>query len=167
MPRRYLLFALTGEAADAIQRIRVEWDPVMAERIPPHLTLVYPQEVNNEELLLERVAVVASRTAPFDVSPGRVERSNLGGVWLRVLDDSNTWSRLRAKILTAPFEPYPVTPHVTVVHPRTSPRSPEALEAMNGRGIEQTSLLDEILYTETGRRGTRVLNRFPLEGRKA
>ncbi|HXV72965.1 MAG TPA: 2'-5' RNA ligase family protein [Acidimicrobiia bacterium] len=164
MPRRYLLLALTGEAAERVQRMRREWDPVMAERISPHLTLIYPQEVDNEELLLQRVAEVASRTAPFDVRPGRAERSNLGGVWLRVVDESGTWSRLRATILTPPFAPYPVTPHVTIVHPRTSPWSSEALAAMNGAGIEQTSQLDEIIYTETGRRGTKVLERFQLEG---
>jgi len=164
MPRRHLLFALSGEVAERVQGLRLEWDPVMADRIPPHVTLVYPQEVNDETLMVERIAEVASRTAAFDVSPGTVEKSNVDGVWYRVVDPSNTWSALRAVVLRPPFTPYPVIPHITVVHPRTSQRGPEALATLAGRVIDGQSRLDEVLYTETGKTGTRVLDRFSLDG---
>lgn len=162
MPRRYLLFVLDGEAAETVQGLRRQWDPVMAERIDAHLTLVYPQEFDDEELLLERAAAAASNTAPFEVRPGTVERSNLGGVWARVLDDSGAWAELRSSILTPPFRPYPVTPHITIVHPRTSDRSREALASLNGARIWQPLRVEELLFTETGKGGTRVLDRFPL-----
>lgn len=162
MPRRHLLIELTGEVADQVQEYRREYDPVMADRIPPHVTLVYPQEADDEELLLDRVAEAAAATTPFDLGPGDVEKSNLGGVWFTVVDPSGTWSNLRRSILGPPFEPYPVTPHITVVHPRTSHRGPEALAAMNGTRVRGLCRVDEVVYAETGRRGTRVLERFPL-----
>lgn len=162
MPRRHLLFVLTGETTDRVQDFRREYDPVMAERIPPHVTLVYPEEVTNEGLLIERIDEAASRTAPFDMSPGEAKQSNLGGVWFRAVDPSGTWSGLRESVLAPPFEPYPVIPHITVVHPRTSKRGSEALAAMDGPRIHGQCHLDEVVYTETGRDGTKILERFPL-----
>jgi len=164
MPRRHLLFVLTGEAAERIQGLRREWDPVMASRIPPHVTLVYPEEVSDEDLLMERTAKVASLTAPFELSPGPIGESNLGGVWFRVVDPSDSWSGLRDSILGPPFTPYPVIPHITVVHPRTSGRGPEALTAIDGTRIQQRCRVEEVLYTETSRSGTQVLKHFPLAG---
>lgn len=157
-----MLFVLAGEAAERIQALRREWDPVMAERIPPHLTLVYPEEVSDEDLLMVRTTEAASRTEPFDLSPGEIGVSNLGGVWFRVVDPSGTWARLRATILTPPFTPYPVIPHITVVHPRTSDRGAEAMAAMDGTRIRGRCQLDEVLYTETSRKRMKILERFPL-----
>jgi 2'-5' RNA ligase len=156
---------LEGTAAERVQELRRRWDPVMADRIDPHLTLVYPQEFTDEALLLERTANAASRVPPFEVCPGTVEPSNLGGVWSHVSDDSGSWSELRTEILAPPFKRYPVTPHITIVHPRTSHRSQEALAALNGAQMFHPCLIDEVLYAETGKGGTTILGRFRLEGR--
>jgi hypothetical protein len=40
----------------------------MASRIPPHVTLVYPEETVDKSLLFDRVAQGADATAPFKVS---------------------------------------------------------------------------------------------------
>lgn len=53
--RRHLLFPVTGKAANDLQTLRVRWDPVMADRTPPHISLVYPEEVDDDGLLLSRV----------------------------------------------------------------------------------------------------------------
>lgn len=164
MPRRYLVSVLSGEAAERVQSLRLKWDPVLAERIEPHITLVYPQEFTDEALLLERTARAAARTPPFEVSPGTVEQSNLGGVWSHVIDDSGSWARLRTEILAPPFKRYPVTPHITILHPRTSHRSEEALACINGAQMRIPCLIDELLFAETGKRGTTILWRFPLVG---
>ena len=136
----------------------------MASRIPPHVTLVYPEEVGDEDLLMERTAEVASLTAPFELSPGPVGESNLGGVWFRVVDPSDSWSGLRDSILGPPFTPYPVIPHITVVHPRTSERGAEALAAIDAVQIEQPCRIDEVLYTEMSRNGMQVLHSYPFTG---
>lgn len=136
----------------------------MAARIPPHVTLVYPQEANDEDLLMERVASAASQTGSFPMTLGRVEESNLGGVWIRVADPSETWSKLRRLVLGPPFTPYPVVPHVTVVHPRTSERGPDALVNITDVFVQEKCEFDEVLFTETSRSEMKVLQRFPLTG---
>ena len=84
-----------------MQSLRVRWDPVMASRTPPHVTLAYPEETGDEDLLLERAERAAVDTAPFsiwfDVVPGNEQGD--GGVWFPVVDPSNTWDQLRRRIL--------------------------------------------------------------------
>lgn len=66
--RRHLLFLVEGEVADVVQALRARWDPVMTARIPPHVSLVYPEEVTDERLLLERAT---THTATTDASRPR------------------------------------------------------------------------------------------------
>ncbi|MFP4074008.1 MAG: 2'-5' RNA ligase family protein [Actinomycetota bacterium] len=66
--RRHLLFLLEGEVADVVQALRARWDPVMAARIPPHVSLVYPEEVTDERLLLERATTHTATTDAFSAS---------------------------------------------------------------------------------------------------
>lgn len=160
--RRHVLFALRGELAEDLQALRVEWDPVMAARVPPHVTLVYPEETVNESLLLDRVAQVADATAPFAIWLGDLESSDRGGVWFPVVDPSDSWERLRSRLLAPPSHRLPVTPHATVVHPRTSDRGREAMSALTGTRFDGPFDFDEILFTETSREGTAILHRFSL-----
>lgn len=166
MTRRHLQFILSGPVADPVELLRREWDPVMAARARAHISLVYPEEHNDESLLLKRAVDAASRTAPFAITLGEIssEDGGRGGVWYRVKDASRTWSDLRAQLLSAPFHQLPVEPHVTIVHPRTSKRGPEALAAISGGRISGEITLDEIVYTETDLSGMRVLYRFRLLG---
>lgn len=52
--RRHLSIALREPAAEPLERLRQVWDPRMAEAVPAHVTLVYPEETLDETLLLER-----------------------------------------------------------------------------------------------------------------
>lgn len=160
--RRHVLLALRGEGAEELQTLRVEWDPEMAARVPAHVTLVYPEETVNEPLLLNRVAQVADATAPFAIWLGDLESSDRGGVWFRVVDPSDSWERLRSRILAPPFHRLPVKPHATVVHPRTSDRGREAMNALVGTRFDSSFDFCEILFTNISREGTTILHRFPL-----
>lgn len=160
--RRHLLFLLEGLVADRLQPLRHRWDPVMASRTPPHVSLVYPEEATEDSLLLDRAALAAADTAPFVVSLGDVEQSGRGGVWFSVLDPSNMWDQLRSRILRPPFHPIPVKPHATVVRPRTSTRGPEAFTKLTGVRIEGDVNISEMVFTETSESGMRILKRFPL-----
>jgi 8-oxo-dGTP pyrophosphatase MutT (NUDIX family) len=164
MIRRHLQFILSGPVADQIEILRQQWDPVMAARAPAHLSLVYPEEWNDEGLLLTRTLEASSHTPPLVITLGQVagEDGGRGGVWYLVTDVSNTWSTLRATLLAAPFCRLAVEPHVTIVHPRTSNRGAQALAALSGVSIAGEVALSEIVHTETDPSGMRVLNRFPL-----
>ena len=61
----------------------------------------------------------------------------------------------------------PIEPHVTVVHPLTSSRGPEALVDLSGVRISGKVELNEIVYTETDASGMRVLDRFQFLGSSA
>ncbi len=162
--RRHLLFILTDDVAHRLQALRVRWDPVMARRIPPHVSLVYPEEADDEALLLRRAASVAEKTAPFDIFFGDLEtdRRGRGGVWFPVVDPSDTWGRLRTSILAPPFRQLPMRPHATVVHPRTSDRGPEALVDLKGSSLDGEARITEVLFTETRPSGMEILNHFAL-----
>jgi mutator protein MutT len=164
--RRHVLFLLTGEVAVRLQALRSEWDPVMAARIPPHVSLVYPEETVDEPLLLDRVTRAAAETAPFVISLADLESSDTGGVWFPVSDPSDGWATLRSTILAPPFRPLPVEPHATVVHPRTSDRGKEATTELAGTRIDGSVHLGEMLFTETSKKGMHTLDRFPLTGQR-
>ncbi len=135
----------------------------MAARTPPHVSLAYPEETVDEGLLVERTERVTSETPAFGVTVGEsMTESEQGAVWFSVLDPTGTWTRLRKVILAPPFHPLPLTPHVTVVHPRTSDRGAEAFAELGGTRIEKEILLGEVAFTETDRSGMRILERFPL-----
>lgn len=160
--RRHVLFVLTGDVAQKVQALRTRWDPVMASRIPPHLSLVYPEETVDESLVLDRVAQAARATPPFEVTLGDLVGSDRGGVWFWVNDPSDTWRRLRSTILTPPSISLPHKAHVTVVHPRTSKQGRKSGGELEGTLIEGDIEIREMLFTETGETGMTILGRFPL-----
>jgi hypothetical protein len=161
---RHLQFVLSGAVAERLEVLRREWDPVMANRSPAHVSLVYPEEMTDERLLLERTSEAVAETAPFSISLGALvaDEAGRGGIWFPVEDPSQTWEGLRAAILAPPFRPLPITPHATVVHPRTSARGAEAAAQLAGVCIAGAVTLSELVFTETGPSGMRVLDRFPL-----
>lgn len=169
MRRRHLQFILAGSVADQIESLRRRYDSVMAARTPAHISLVYPEEYDDETLLISRAASAARHTSLFTVTLGEAsgENGGRGGVWYSIADPSRTWNTLRAAILSTPLRTLPIEPHVTVVHPRTSGRGPEALADLSGVGISGKVDLSEIVYTETDASGMRVLDRFQLLGSSA
>lgn len=141
----------------------------MAVRAPAHISLVYPEEHNNETLLLSRAAIAADHTAPFRIGLDKVagENEGLGGVWFLVRDPSKTWETLRNSLLSDPFSPLQISPHITIAHPRTTNFGPKAMAALANSQITGNVELREIAYTETTSRGMRILERFELAGTQA
>ena len=166
MSRRHLQFLPTGPAVDPVEASRRRWDPVMAARAPAHISLVYPEEYDDEDLLISRAKAAASQASPFTVEIAHLttEDGGLGGVWYLMTDSSGTWRALRAAILTKPFRTLQVEPHITIVHPRTSHQGPAAFAELKDISIVGKLELNEIVYTETDVSGMRVLSRMPLRG---
>jgi 2'-5' RNA ligase len=131
---------LPPRVAEPVEAVRREWDPLMAEQIPAHVTLAYPQEAPVAPLLVARLRAASATAAPFRLrlgTPSYFDRPE-GGVYIGVEDVDCGYRRLRAEVLYPPFRPAVFPPHVTLVHPRTSPRGREFWE----RGRYQVGAVD-------------------------
>ena len=115
---------LPPEIARSIEAARREWDPDMANRIAAHVTLVYPQEAPNAELLIERVHEASDSLGPFRLRLGDVacfERPE-DGVYVNVKDVDGGYRKMREHVLRPPFHHLAFPAHVTLVHSQTSRR---------------------------------------------
>jgi 2'-5' RNA ligase len=152
------------EIAEPIEAVRHAWDPLMAAQIAAHVTLAYPQEAPNVDSLVARLRTIAPRTAPFRLRLGAVacfERPE-AGVYLAVDDVDGGYRRLRRGLLRPPFQPATFPPHVTLVHPRTSPHGRDFWERAERQSYDLEFTVDEIAITAfDGARWT-VRHRFPL-----
>jgi mutator protein MutT len=137
----------------------------MAHRAPAHVTLAYPEEFDDEVMLLARTREATRDAFAFSVAIHGVgcEVDREGGVWFLVDDSSGIWASLRAQILSAPFRTLGSQPHITIVHPRTSKQGRAALAALAHSTFTATFNLNEVIYTETSDEGMRVIERFPLQ----
>ncbi len=114
----------------------------MANRIAAHVTLAYPQEAQNVELLMERVREASACVGPFRLSLGDIacfERPE-DGVYVRVEDIDGGYRRMREHVLRPPFHRLALPAHVTLVHPQTSSRGREFWD----RGAHQRQSLEFI-----------------------
>jgi 2'-5' RNA ligase len=121
---------LPEPAATAVQELRSSYDPAMARRIEPHITIVY--DVPSLDLLRTRLATAVGAVAPFPITlepPACWGGDPDGGIFLAVHDPDAGIERLRRPVMVPPFEqPDGVTyhPHVTLVHPRSTTASDRA-----------------------------------------
>lgn len=117
--RRQVTVFVDGPVGEGIARLRRRWDPVMADRIGPHVTVVY--DVDDD--LVERLNTVASATPPFTLGleHPRCWDVPVGGVYFPVVDEVGALDGLRARL--GATSPVGVTyrAHVTIMHPRTTP----------------------------------------------
>lgn len=149
--RRHLSIHIDGEAAIALDALRAEWDPKMAKICSPHITLVYPEEVADEGLLIERAAQLVPNIHPFDVVVAEVigDDEGRGGVFAAIEDRTGQLTRLREALLTPPQQPLGYPFHSTIAHPRTS-RDPVACwQRLRGVRLDITVRVDELLHTST------------------
>jgi hypothetical protein len=127
--RRQVTVFADGAVGTDIARLRRRWDPVMAERIGPHVTVVY--EVDDD--LLERLDTVASSTPPFTLELERPQcwGGPAGGIYFPVVDEAGALDELRARLGAVAPAGVTYRPHVTITHPRTTPAD-RALAAWAG-----------------------------------
>lgn len=109
--------------ASLVQQVRSRYDPVMAGRISPHVTLVY--EVPDPTVLAERLMAACAAAPRFRLrlsGPQCWGNEPERGVYLPAEDTDRGIEGLRRQVIQPPFtEPANVVyqPHVTLVHPRT------------------------------------------------
>jgi 2'-5' RNA ligase len=160
MRRRAVVLFVRGTVADEIDEARRTWDPVMAGRIDPHVTLVH--DIADHAAAEGRVVELARRTAPFRItltSTACWAGTARYGVYLGVDDVDGGIAELHAALADLEHPAWarmPFHPHVTVVHGRTvDPDLAEpAWAALCDRRFDRTvtfGALDVIeLDTDTG-----------------
>lgn len=165
--RRHLMFVFEEDELSEIADMRRRWDPIMARGVPPHVTLAYPEEFDDQELLLERARVAGTAIGPFSLVCGEVVACDGGanGVFLAVEDASGSWNELRKSLLSTPFSRFDVLPHLTIVHPRTSDRGAAAWRDLRGWRPDIPVRASALAFTGTGvTPGFQLLERIPLSG---
>lgn len=158
-----------GELTRAVDELRRRWDPEMAAVVPPHLSVVYPEAADDDQLLRQRLdAVLAdARGFPLDIHGVDSDSDGRGGVFLRVHDRTGALAEITRAILAPPFTARGFPLHVTIVHPRTSHRGREALAALERGAPEGSVTVSELAWTETTSDAHVVTARFALAAPRA
>lgn len=163
--RRHLTIVLDESEVGEVAALRRHWDPVMAAGVPPHITVVYPEEADNFDDLVERARRVIPGFGPFEVRLGRSTTidAGVGGVFIEVEDDADAIRSLRDRVLQSPVAPVSLGPHLTIAHPRTSSNGPACWRELEGWSADTPIRVTAVSFTETSTRsGLREVERFLL-----
>lgn len=112
-----------GAVGKRLDELRRRWDPVMAARIPVHLTLVH--DVVDHAAAARRVETLGGATGAVSVTlnaPALWAETPTYGVYLGIDDPAGAVAELHRQLadLEAPrWARVPYRPHVTLVHGRT------------------------------------------------
>ena len=141
MPRRRVAVALLPPAAISaqIQSVRAILDDPRISRIAPHLTLVPPVNLSDQDLqqLQSLLRSVASATTPFTLTLGPVSSfsPNTPTLHLAVQGDLSALRALREQLRVPPVnrpEVWPFTAHVTLRDSVPADQIPPVLQLFTG-----------------------------------
>ena len=120
----------------------------MASQIAAHVTLAYPSEVGELDEMTERVADVARRSEPFGLELGGVvvDGDADRGVFVDVRAVDGGWAHVR-DAMAARDHRSPLSPHVTLVHPRTSGLGTLAWSELEGADLRASFVARSIAVT--------------------
>jgi 8-oxo-dGTP diphosphatase len=140
---------LLGAGAEAVDALRQKWDPAMAGQIAPHVTVAYPSEADGIDDLLNRASSAAQQVAPFRLRFGRLAHAGSREAWVffEVEDVDGGWSQLRRLIVRPDRLRADVSPHVTVVHPRTTNRGDAAWQSLQTWTASTEFVVDQVAVT--------------------
>jgi 2'-5' RNA ligase len=159
-----MLFPL-GPQLDEVEALRRAWDPVMATRIPAHITLVYPDEHSGLETLRQRISAVSQQSFAFQIRFGGFRAfppPDDGCVYLEVLDAEGRLALLRRQVISQPFDPVDFPFHLTIIHPRTSQKAAEFWRAGCDQRLESAFAVDAIAITSSEDGKFSLVEQFPL-----
>lgn len=164
--RHHATIFVPGHASDRVERLRRTWDPAMAYRVKAHVTLVYPREAPDPDLLSTRLSKAATHTEPFRLVLEGTDKwgEPPEGVYVRVQQPGCGWSALRELILAAPFSQEDVEPHVTIAHPETAKQPGEAWQDVRGQRIDTDFSVDVIHVTAFDGKRWIIVESHPLAG---
>ena len=150
--RVHLTIAIDESKVEQVAELRRKFDPAMAAGVSPHITVAYPEEFDDRELLIERAREVARSMAPFTMASTEVATDSddgTKGVFLALSDPTGSWHELRGRLLAPPFAQLDVPPHLTIVHPRTSDRGREAWTELKDHTLSMQVIVSTLSLTTT------------------
>jgi hypothetical protein len=139
----------------------------MARQIAAHVTLVYPWEAPEPEMIAEWVPAAVAGVAPFRLAIGPVGVDGPAarrwcGYAVEDLDGGH--AAIRARITAPEFIPGTVPPHITIVHPRTSSLADEAHAHLRRAPRELEFWVNEVTITAWDGERWQPLKAIPLRG---
>jgi 2'-5' RNA ligase len=166
LTRHHATAFLDPSSSQFVEQLRRTWDPGMTRQIAAHLTLIYPEEVPDAAELAARTALAVARTPPFTIAVGSAIHagSPADGVFLRVDDIDGGIRAFRATAVAAP-DAIDFSPHVTIVHPRTSCRGDQAWAGLATTRIDARFPVTEVAITAFSGDHWPTLQVIPLTGR--
>ena len=140
--RKQLILFVPSTKRSMIEYVRSTYDPKASDLIDAHVTLVREHEVNDWELIGQKLKELTAIHIPLQFKPPF--RPNGGGVLLLANGNSKEYYQYREYLLERqPGEVYEQKPHITLMHPRTS-TSTNAQFSL----IAKLMLPQEITFTE-------------------
>ena len=138
----------------------------MAARSPAHVTIVSPEQVTDEPMLLRELDDACRHVGPIPFEIGRVFAvdGGAGGVAYEVVDPTGALTDLRDRLLVPPQRWTDDRFHVTVAHPRTSRLGPECFADLERTSLDIAEVATDVVHTATTSAGSTVLSRHMLNG---
>ena len=149
-PRPHATLFVPPPLSVELDRIRRYFDPVFAAQMGLHATLTYPEETPDGDLLGERLEELGRWSGPLPLRLTEVAAYHddpRQGVHVKVEDPTGAYVGARAQLLAPPFDAHAVEdarPHVTLVHPRTSDRGPDAWHQLRGMRFDADLLIERV-----------------------
>jgi 2'-5' RNA ligase len=165
LARHHATAFLNPHSSRMVEEVRRVWDPVMAQQIAAHITLIYPEEIADPAELIARAIRAAASTPPFSISVGvPIHAGNpADGVFLRVGDMAGGIRRFREAAVPAGHA-IGFPPHVTIVHPRTSRHGEQAWNELAGLHVDARFTITEVAITAYDGQRWPTLLTIPLAG---
>ncbi len=123
-PNVFVVVEVRGVVGEHLRGIQRRFDPKLAARTPPHVTLTGSSGVGpipgsvSVEALQAALAPIAASTAPFEVTFGRAERFMQSNIVVLPIDPHGPIRELHDRVARSglPFAPakFTFTPHVTL-----------------------------------------------------
>jgi hypothetical protein len=157
---------LPQRTALLVDELRRRWDPVMTDRIRPHVTGL--RRVPDAELLLATLrSATEVRACRLHLgAPARASQDQGAGIYLQVTDPYHDMSLLWSALRDCCTEPDVLqgSPHVTVVHPRTAPpeRVSQAWTELSHVSMSQDFVVGEIALIGETRDKWETIESIPL-----
>jgi hypothetical protein len=157
---------LPPPANQVVEDIRRRWDPIMAELVTAHVTLVY--EVDDPGVFMRLLMRVAGVTAPleFELTHAACWGSPDRGIYLAVEDSLGGIGALRRSLLVADPPGVTYTPHVTLVLPRSvaPERAGAAWTLLRDLRMDQPVTIHDVALVQNAGRGWELVDRIRLMG---